>query len=74
KPSIYGETFYDRKCNYSLNCQLVVMTHNLQIVNYGLGHLGSIHDAYAFQATRLAHEHKSVLPAEHWVWADSAYP
>ncbi|KIK20259.1 hypothetical protein PISMIDRAFT_74106, partial [Pisolithus microcarpus 441] len=21
KPSIYGETFYDRKCNYSLNCQ-----------------------------------------------------
>ncbi|KIK20635.1 hypothetical protein PISMIDRAFT_105402 [Pisolithus microcarpus 441] len=22
KPSIYGETFYDRKCNYSLNCQV----------------------------------------------------
>ncbi|KIK14409.1 hypothetical protein PISMIDRAFT_84611, partial [Pisolithus microcarpus 441] len=21
KPSIYSETFYDRKCNYSLNCQ-----------------------------------------------------
>ncbi|KIK15008.1 hypothetical protein PISMIDRAFT_115934 [Pisolithus microcarpus 441] len=22
KPSLYGETFYDRKCNYSLNCQV----------------------------------------------------
>ncbi|KIK22256.1 hypothetical protein PISMIDRAFT_102728 [Pisolithus microcarpus 441] len=48
--------------------------HNLQIVNYGLGHLGSIHDTYAFQATQLACKHKLVLPAEHWVWANSAYP
>ncbi|KIK27108.1 hypothetical protein PISMIDRAFT_94021, partial [Pisolithus microcarpus 441] len=74
KPSLYGETFYDRKCNYSLNCQLVVMPHNLQIVDYGLGHPGSVHDAYTFQATRLAREHEEILPVEHWVWADSAYP
>ncbi|KIK17514.1 hypothetical protein PISMIDRAFT_111276 [Pisolithus microcarpus 441] len=50
------------------------MTHNLQIVDYGLGHPGSVHNAYAFQATQLAREHELVLPAEHWVWADSAYP
>ncbi|KIK15007.1 hypothetical protein PISMIDRAFT_115948 [Pisolithus microcarpus 441] len=50
------------------------MPHNLQIVDYGLGHPGSVHDAYAFQATWLACEHEEILPVEHWVWADSAYP
>ncbi|KIJ58650.1 hypothetical protein HYDPIDRAFT_102251, partial [Hydnomerulius pinastri MD-312] len=54
KPSIYGETFYDRKSQYSLNCQLVIMPHNLLVVDYSLGHPGSVHDAYAFQGTQLA--------------------
>jgi hypothetical protein len=29
KPSIYGETFYDRKSRYSLNCQINKTYHNL---------------------------------------------
>lgn len=50
------------------------MPHNLKIVDYGLGQPGSVHDAYAFQATCTAREHETVLPHEHWIWADSAYP
>ncbi|KAG2059183.1 hypothetical protein BDR06DRAFT_1072085 [Suillus hirtellus] len=62
------------KSKYSLGCQAVIMPHNLLIVDYSLGHPGSIHDAYAFRSTRIYQEHDTLLPAGHWVWADSAYP
>ena len=92
KPSIYGETFYDQKSSYSLNCQvnkmyhcwvittdsmhqkLVIMPHNLLVADYGLGYPGSVHDAYTFQGTQIAQRADQVLPANHWIWADSAYP
>ncbi|KIK80354.1 hypothetical protein PAXRUDRAFT_61731, partial [Paxillus rubicundulus Ve08.2h10] len=54
KPGLYGETFYDQKLNYSLNCQLVIMPHNLLIVDYTLGQLGSFHNMYTFQNTCIA--------------------
>jgi hypothetical protein len=44
------------------------------IVDYSLGQPGSVHDAYAFRSTRLYEEHANLLPDDHWVWADSAYP
>jgi len=50
------------------------MPHNLRIVNYGLGHPGSVHDTYAFQGTRMAKDPGRVIPQDHWIWADSAYP
>ncbi|KAF9222989.1 hypothetical protein BS17DRAFT_836590 [Gyrodon lividus] len=34
KPTLHGETFYDHKSNYSLNCQLVILPHNLLIADY----------------------------------------
>ena len=34
--------------------QLTIMPHNLLIIDYGLGHPRSVHDAYAFQGTLLA--------------------
>ncbi|KAG2336457.1 hypothetical protein BDR05DRAFT_896703, partial [Suillus weaverae] len=43
KPGYYGETFYDRKSKYSLGCQAVILPHNLLIVDYSLGHPGSVH-------------------------------
>ena len=49
------------------------MPHNLLIVDYSLGHPGSVHDAYAFRSTRIYQEHGTLLPAGHWIWADSAY-
>ncbi|KAG2053459.1 hypothetical protein BDR06DRAFT_885881 [Suillus hirtellus] len=74
KPGYYVETFYDRKSKYSLGSQAVILLHNLLIVDYSLGHPGSIHDAFAFQSTHLYEEHADLLPDGHWVWVDSAYP
>ena len=54
--------------------QLVIMPHNLRIVDYGLGHPGSVHDAYAFQGTQMGRNPEQVIPPDHWIWADSAYP
>ena len=54
--------------------QIVVMPHNLWIVDYGLGHPGSVHDAYVFQGTEMAKDPESTIPEGHWIWADSAYP
>ena len=54
--------------------QLVIMPHDLRIVDYGLGHPGSVHDAHAFQGTRMARNPKALIPHDHWIWADSAYP
>lgn len=46
----------------------------MRIVDYAIGHTGSTHDSYAFQETRLFKEHETILRADEWVWADSAYP
>ena len=54
--------------------KLVVMPHNLMIADYAVGQPGSVHDAYAFQQTRIAQEHAELLGDDHWIWADSAYP
>jgi len=50
------------------------MPHNLHIVDYGLGHLGSIRDSYAFQGTQMVKDPGRVIPQDHWIWADSMYP
>ncbi|KAG2063257.1 hypothetical protein BDR04DRAFT_1131128 [Suillus decipiens] len=70
KPSYFGETFYYRKSKYSLGCQAVILPHNLLIVDYFLGHPGSVHDAFAFRSTHLYEEHADLLPDGHWIWAD----
>ena len=43
------------------------MLHNLFIVDYGLGHPGSVHDAYVFQRTWFAQEAEALIPENHWV-------
>ena len=50
------------------------MPHNLLVADYGLGHPRSVHDVYAFQGTQMAQRANGVLPANHWIWADSTYP
>ena len=50
------------------------MPHNLLIVDYRLGHPGSVHDAWAFRGTRIASRPAQLIPDSHWMWADSAYP
>jgi hypothetical protein len=47
------------------------MPHNLLIANYLFGSPRGTYDTYAFKSTQ---EHDTLLPEDHWIWADSAYP
>ena len=55
KPAFFGEAYYDRKCNYSLNVQLITLP-NLRIIDYVVGHCGSAHDSTVFKDSRCAKE------------------
>ena len=50
------------------------MPHNLMIVDYSVGHTGSVHDSWAFRSTRTYREHDRIFGPSEWMWADSAYP
>ncbi|KII82824.1 hypothetical protein PLICRDRAFT_112152 [Plicaturopsis crispa FD-325 SS-3] len=73
RPESHGNSFFDRKSNYSLNAQLI-STPDLHIIDFGVGMPGSQHDATAWLDTRVPQEHKRLLGEKEWVWADSAYP
>ena len=72
KPSFYGEAYFDRKSNYSLNVQLITLP-NLRIIDYVVGHCGSTHDSSAFKDSRIAKETKKLFTSREWMWGDSAY-
>jgi hypothetical protein len=89
RPAFFGNTWFDRKSNYSLNVQVrsffpyshpinlqlqLISTPDLQIIDYGVGLPGSQHDATAWEATRVPQQHTVLLEPDEWVWADSAYP
>lgn len=44
------------------------------IVDYSVGHTGSVHDSWAFRSTRTFKEHDQLFGPGEWMWADSAYP
>jgi len=48
-----------------------MLPDSLAIVDYAVGHTGSVHNAQAFRVTQ---EHKCILAPGEWIWADSAYP
>ncbi|KAF5329182.1 hypothetical protein D9611_013194 [Ephemerocybe angulata] len=73
KPKWFGESYYDRKSNYSLSFQIINLP-NLQIFDVGYGHTGSTHDSTAWEQTRTFKEHTSILKDNEFIWADSAYP
>ena len=54
--------------------QLVTLPDTLLIVDYSVGHTGSVHDSLAFRSTRIYREHDHTFAPGEWVWADSAYP
>ena len=47
------------------------MPHDLMIVDYSVGHTGSVHDLWA---SRTCKEHDCIFRPDEWMWADSAYP
>ena len=44
------------------------------IVDYSVGHTGSVHDSWAFRSTRTFKDHNRIFGPSEWLWADSAYP
>jgi hypothetical protein len=54
--------------------QIITMPQNLLIVDYSLGHTGSVHDVWAFQSTQTFKNYDRVFGCGEWMWADSAYP
>ncbi|KAF7291383.1 DDE Tnp4 domain-containing protein [Mycena indigotica] len=73
RPAHFGNNWFDRKSNYSLNVQLIT-TPDLRIIDYGIGLPGSQHNATAWKKTRIPSEFVVLLPNGEWIWADSAYP
>ena len=47
---------------------------NLMIVDYSVGHMGSVHDSWAFWSTCTYKEQDRIFGPSEWMWADSAYP
>lgn len=72
RPRYYGDLWFDRKSNYSMNVQ-VINTPNLKIIDYASGFRGSQHDAHCFKYTQLAIEREQLLARDEWVWADVGY-
>ncbi|KAF9016344.1 hypothetical protein BDZ89DRAFT_961982 [Hymenopellis radicata] len=73
RPGLYGNVYFDRKSNYSINLQVVNLP-DLRIVDFSLGLPGSQHDATAWMDTRVYKEHEQLFEEGEWIWADSAYP
>jgi hypothetical protein len=90
KPGLHKEAWFDKNKNYSINCQvrdhlfpfeqlthafqIICLPHNLLIVDYSLGHTGSMHDTWAFRSTCTFKDHEKIFAPGIWMWADSAYP
>ncbi|KAA1480073.1 hypothetical protein DENSPDRAFT_789902, partial [Dentipellis sp. KUC8613] len=72
RPFWYGQSYFDRKKNYSLNIQIVSLP-NLRIIDFSYGDTGAIHDSMAFQETRLYREREDILDDGEFIWGDSAY-
>ncbi|PPR03353.1 hypothetical protein CVT24_012571 [Panaeolus cyanescens] len=73
RPHWYGESYFDRKSNYSMNVQ-IINTPDLRIIDCGYGFTGSTHDASAWEKTWIYAHHEKVFEDNEFIWADSAYP
>jgi len=54
--------------------KVVILPHNLHIVDYVIGVPGSPHDSNTFSCTHIYRHPETFLGADEWIWADSAYP
>ena len=63
------------RCQVILTCafQIISLPQNLLIVDYSLGHTGSMYDTWAFRSTRTFKDHKKIFGHGEWMWADFAY-
>ncbi|KIM55072.1 hypothetical protein SCLCIDRAFT_135412 [Scleroderma citrinum Foug A] len=74
KPGWHGEGFFDCKSRYSLSSQVIILPHNLRIVDYVIGVPGSLHNSNTFSCTHIYCHLETFLGVDEWIWANSAYP
>ncbi|EMD30820.1 hypothetical protein CERSUDRAFT_40060, partial [Gelatoporia subvermispora B] len=80
KPGLFGESWYNKDSVYAIalqvriTYQVVILVDTLEIVNYSVGNVRSVHDSVAFQDTRIAAEHDRLLQCGDRLLADAAYP
>lgn len=60
KPSQHGDTFYDRKSNYSISVKIVNLS-NSKIIDYASGFRVSRHDSHCYSFTKLAQHPETYL-------------
>ena len=72
KPAFFREVYYNRKCNYSVNVQLITLP-DLRISNYVARQCRSAHDSTVFKDSRCSKEINSLFSSSESMWGDSAY-
>ncbi|KAG1776136.1 hypothetical protein EV702DRAFT_935583, partial [Suillus placidus] len=53
--------------------KIIILPHNLCILDYVIGVPGSLHNLNAFGHARIAQIPKDFFDGGQWLWADSAY-
>ncbi|KZT66355.1 hypothetical protein DAEQUDRAFT_654579, partial [Daedalea quercina L-15889] len=73
KPGFFGVDFYGKDKLYAIQAIIIILIHNLLIVDYAVGKPGSAHDATGFKDTYFYKHHEELLQSDEWIWADSAF-
>ncbi|KAE8217893.1 hypothetical protein CF326_g9307, partial [Tilletia indica] len=75
KPSkkAHPTEYFDRKGQYSLNIQLVVLPNTMRIVDYVVGFKGSAQDSRAWAASDLVKRPGVYLSDDEFIWTDGGY-
>jgi hypothetical protein len=53
--------------------EVIILPHNLCVVDYVIGIPGSLHDLNIFRHARIAQTPEDFFSGGQWLWADSAY-
>ncbi|CAD6887040.1 unnamed protein product, partial [Tilletia caries] len=69
----FSREYWDRKGQYSLNIQLVVLPVTLRTVDYVVGYKGSTQDSRAFAASDVVKRPGVYLEEGEFVWTDGGY-
>ncbi|KAE8184648.1 hypothetical protein CF328_g7798 [Tilletia controversa] len=69
----FHREYFDRKGQYSLNLQLVVLPTTLRIIDFVAGYKGSTQDSRAFAASDIVKRPRRYMDEGEFVWTDSGY-
>ncbi|KAK4694910.1 nuclease HARBI1, partial [Phenoliferia sp. Uapishka_3] len=73
RPGFDGNSYFDRKFEYSMNLQVVNLPETLRIVDFNVGYTGSANDQSVFKTMPLAKNPEKFLNPKEFILTDSAY-